>query len=276
MIARPIPFSPPMVRATLDGRKGQTRRIVRPQPPIGTDALRDVPRENRWWAAYAEKDSFGTTYRPLGSDLQHDWRCPYGMRGDLLWVREPWRVGKPHDHKRPSEILGPLVKRGKGVTVLYEAGGWRSVGPADRVEPIYLDDEPMPKWAGKYRHARFMPRWASRLTLRITEIRVERLQEISEPDALAEGVTMPELEREEFDASLCARCGGTLLYMSVANGGAHFDTDCTDCSTARDRYRHLWNFINGADSWAANPWVWVIAFAVIKANVDEVMKREAA
>lgn len=168
---------------------------------------------------------------------------------ELRWVREPWRASSAHDDLKPSEI--PV---GDGINYYADGEGYLT---------------------GRYRHARFMPRWASRLTLRITDVRVERLQEISEPDALAEGVTMPELEREEFDASLCARCGGTLLYMSVANGGAHFDTDCTDCSTARDRYRHLWNFINGADSWAANPWVWVLCFDVIKANVDQVL-REAA
>lgn len=71
MITRPIPFSPPMVRATIDGKKSQTRRIVKPQPIAGTDALRDIPGENRWWAAYAGKDPTGVTYRPLGSDLQH-------------------------------------------------------------------------------------------------------------------------------------------------------------------------------------------------------------
>lgn len=252
MKARGILMSAPMVLALLDGRKTQTRRIVKPQPPIGTGALRDIPHENRWWAAYAEKDSVGTTYRPLGSDQQHDWRCPYGMAGDLLWVRETWA--------QPTSLdPGP---------VFYRADYPRCV-------PSKYENVPQDPAIIRWSPGIHMFRWMSRLTLRITDVRVERLQEISEPDALAEGVTMPELEREEFDASLCARCGGTLLYMSVANGGAHFDTDCTDCSTARDRYRHLWNFINGADSWAANPWVWVLCFDVIKANVDQVL-REAA
>lgn len=219
MIARPIPFSPPMVRATIDGKKSQTRRIVKPQPIAGTDALRDIPGENRWWAAYAGKDPTGVTYRPLGSDQQHDWRCPYGMRGDLLWVREPWRASSIHDRLKPSEI--PV-----GDSVAYYADG-----------ELYL--------TGRYRHARFMPRWASRITLRITDVRVELLQEISAEDCIAEGLSTTFREHD-----------------AVAD--------------LRRQYRELWVSINGPDSWAANPWVWVIAFAVIKANVDEVMKREAA
>lgn len=239
MKARGILMSAPMVLALLDGRKTQTRRICKPQPHSVGD--------------HFSTRSHGTLMiRRPGEEAWKPVPCPYGKPGDLLWVRETWA--------QPTSLdPGP---------VFYRADYPRCV-------PAKYENVPQDPDVIRWSPGIHMFRWMSRLTLRITDVRVERLQEISEPDALAEGVTMPELEREEFDASLCARCGGTLLYMSVANGGAHFDTDCTDCSTARDRYRHLWNFINGADSWAANPWVWVLCFDVIKANVDQVL-REAA
>jgi hypothetical protein len=108
-----------------------------------------------------------------------------------------------------------------------------------------------------------MPRKASRLTLEIVSVRVERLQDISEEDAMAEGVLpLPDDRSEvEFDKSLCPTCGGTGLYTAFAsNGGAMPDTDCSDCDTFKKRYAILWESINGPGSWALNPYVWKIEF----------------
>lgn len=228
MKARPLLFSAPMVRALLAGKKTQTRRIVKPQPPIGTGALRDIPHENRWWAAYAEKDSVGTTYRPLGSDQQHDWRCPYGMAGDLLWVRETFQplFADGFDH---NSCPVPDWGTGYGYAPRYMA-------TEDAIEWIDGDDN----ITDRCKPAIHMPRWASRITLRITDVRVERLQEISEADAIAEG-------------------------RSLTPGDA------------RGYFPETWEAINGADSWAANPWVWVICFDTMLANVDQVIRNlEAA
>lgn len=131
-------------------------------------------------------------------------RCPYGQPGNRLWVRETW-----HD---ASSALHSCV--------LYRADG----------DELY---------GGKWCPSIHMPRWASRITLEVTGVRVDRLQDINEADARAEGIT---------DGG-CLNCG---------------EPEPCNCAApqpdARDAFVHLWMSINGPDSWAANPWVWVIEF----------------
>lgn len=97
-------------------------------------------------------------------------------------------------------------------------------------------------------------------------MRVERLSDISEADAEAEGVESldsrlsEERTHHDFDRALCSNCGGLRLYMSGGLNGVTFDTDCMQCDTHAKRFRHLWESINGAGSWAANPFVWVVSF----------------
>jgi hypothetical protein len=245
MKARPILFSAEMIRALLDGRKSQTRRALKLQP---LDILpMEGDKAGREWVILEEREP-----EPKGKVI----RCRYGMPGDYLWCRETFRQ---HDH--PDQ---------DGCTIEYRA---------DRPEYVKRDDDPS---AVAWRPSIFMPRALSRLTLRITNIRVERLQDISEADAIAEGVEpldsrAPEnREQCDFDPALCGRCGGLRLYMDASSGAARFDVDCSECDTHAKRYRWLWESINGAESWAANPFVWCLHFDVIKANVDDVMKREAA
>ncbi|WP_089030105.1 hypothetical protein [Pseudomonas aeruginosa] len=208
MKERPILFTGPMVRAILEGRKTVTRRVVKPQP----DFLGSMVDPN-------------TPFKTLDAGLHARITCPYGEPGDRLWVRETWHVGKPHDKTAPADILAPLLAEGRGITVLYTAGGWQSVGPAGREEPIYPDDQPLPDWAGKGRPSIHMPRWACRILLEITAVRVERLQDISDPGALAEGVSHSEMHS-----------GDSLV----------------------DVFARLWESTGG--DWAANPWVWVVEF----------------
>ncbi|HCF4493217.1 TPA: hypothetical protein NIE91_000203 [Pseudomonas aeruginosa] len=221
MKERPILFTGPMVRAILEGRKTVTRRVMKPQP----DFLGSMVDPN-------------TPFKTLDAGLHARITCPYGEPGDRLWVRETWHVGKPHDKTAPADILAPLLAEGRGITVLYTAGGWQSVGPAGREEPIYPDDQPLPDWAGKGRPSIHMPRWACRILLEITAVRVERLQDISEEQALAEGV-----RGEPCD---------------------HARQACADIScwgdTAKGAFGFLWESLNGEGSWAANPWVWVVEF----------------
>lgn len=211
MRERPILFSAPMVRAILAGRKTQTRRIVKPQPLPETDALRDVPRENRWYAASATINDWGVEYRPLGTDQQHDWRCPYGVPGDELWVRETWRM---------AQWGGPI----------YRADKERALGMDE-----YSDRH-------KWKPAIHLRREHSRIQLRITSVRVQRLQEITEGDAICEGVTYSTPELDEV----------------VEAGGEWF-------RPARNAFRELWDSINAERApWASNPWVWVVAFERIR------------
>ncbi|HEK3371769.1 TPA: hypothetical protein SMV99_000987 [Pseudomonas aeruginosa] len=221
MKERPILFTGPMVRAILEGRKTVTRRVVKPQP----DFLGSMVDPN-------------TPFKTLDAGLHARITCPYGEPGDRLWVRETWHVGKPHDKTAPADILAPLLAEGRGITVLYTAGGWQSVGPAGREEPIYPDDQPLPDWAGKGRPSIHMPRWACRILLEITAVRVERLQDISEEQALAEGVRG---EPCDHARQACA------------------DIGCWG-DTAKGAFGFLWESLNGEGRWAENPWVWVVEF----------------
>lgn len=223
MKARPILFSAEMVRALLDGRKTQTRRALKSQP---LDILpMEGDKAGREWIILEEREP-----QPKGKVI----RCRFGVRGDLLWVRETYRE---HDSTDQN-----------GRTVEYRA---------DRPEYVKRNDDPS---AINWRPSIHMPRWASRLTLRITNIRVERLQDISEEDAIAEGV-----EFETADPP----------FYYVPGVWPHSITAVEIEDGAVRSYGKLWNHINGAGAWEANPWVWAITFDVIKANVDQVLREVA-
>lgn len=239
MKERPILFSGPMVRAILEGRKTQTRRIVKP-----TGAHHIFQFRGREEARGTDEPTGEWAWCRAERVISEHIRCPYGKPGDRLWVREAWRVGKPHDKIKPSDILDRVVTRGQGVTVLYEVGGWKSFGPPGRMEPVYSDDQPMPAWAGKYRPSLFMPSWASRITLEITDVRAERLQSISESDAHAEGAIY-----------------GPLLPMAWSKPNCESDDACM-----RSRFAALWDRLNATRGygWDVNPWVWTIEFRRIE------------
>lgn len=193
---RPILFSLPMVLAILDGRKTQTRRPVKPQIPA------DAREVAFWWhgALPEETSAPAGVYYSIPSGLRSQ-PCPYGKPGDRLWVRETWARSSDYDGQ---------VLLGTDCRVLYRAD--------DGIQP------------SRWRPSIFMPRWASRITLEITGVRVERLQQIRETDAVAEG----------YQATQNARGEG---------------------STARDWFWHLWDSINGERyPWSSDPWVWVIEF----------------
>ncbi len=218
MRERPILFSPWSVQRILANQKTQTRRVI--QPP---------PRE--------------TDFVAITGDTILLRRCPFGDRGDVLWVKEPFSLGKAQDGRTPAEAWEHVKERKQGLTVLYRAGGWKSVAPFEREEPVYPDNEPMPGWAGRRRHGMFMPRWASRITLEIADIKVERVQEISEEDAKEEGVR----------------------YWPSYHGWAVRDPDGENGEgvyrTAILSFACLWDSINGKDHpWSSNPWAWAISF----------------
>ena len=216
MNTKPIPFSTAMVRALLAGRKTQTRRAMKPQPDLTPELNDDAEAE-----FYA------------GDECVHIRPCPYGKPGDLLWVRSPWRTHADLDPYPPRDLM--LLD---GLSIYYE-GITTSVG---------VD------W-GRYRHARFMPRAFSLLTLQLTDVRVQRLQDISEVDARAEG-----LERR-LDWLPQYRGAPGLPWRS---------------EFPREAFSDLWQSINGPESWDVNPWVWALSFRVIHANVDAVLADPAA
>ena len=183
--------------------------------------------------------------------------CPYGQPGDRVWVRETF-----YAYGRWETRFSAKKKRDEWHFVDMTA-------ECDRRYQYAADnpDVPLAKARGGVlpgwykRPAIFMPRAACRIMLGITGVHVERLSDISESDADAEGCERLDNEREVVDWALCDRCGGTRLHRALgANGGVMEDVDCVECDTYAKRYKHLWESINGAGSWAENQWVWVIQF----------------
>lgn len=205
---RPILFSSPMVRALLEGRKTMTRRMVNPQPRQGSMGCMS---KLDW--SWKRKGGFSYTVSnsPNGpSDIAED--CPYGVPGDRLWVRESMR----------------LTERG----LTYAADG-ALVEDCAELQALMARPSLRPSVPGIH-----MPRWACRLVLEVTAVRVERVKEIKVADAIAEGCS------EDFQET-CEPCGPEC-------SGNHYG--------ATWEFARLWDSINGEGSWDANPWVWVVTF----------------
>lgn len=255
MKARPILFSGDMVRALLDGRKTQTRRALKIQPSNGWEfgtASNEEIILGAITSSHPKKGRFGAFIRREiwegAGKFQHDViACPCGRPGDLLWVRETFISGFEFDDN--------------GMPTEQERTWYRANGDLDF---WYDGGSDFPKENIPWRPSIHMPRWASRLTLRITNVRVERLQDMegqhpNESDAIAEGVN-------------AIHHGDGDYYYSAFRQEPHPENWCDPT----DAFRELWESINGPESWTANPWVWVIEFEVIHANVDTVLKEQAA
>lgn len=192
---RPILFTPENAQKVHEGTKTQTRRIVKPQPSR-------VDAHGSWYAM------------PSGGESLNCYDCPYGTVGDRLWVREAWCCGRPALPTGRGIIphYGPMSTVNDSLTVRYK-GDWLT-GDA-------------PKW----RPSIYMPEWACRTWLKLTAVRVERLHDISEEDAKAEGAY------------------GYPAYETYRMG-----------------FRGLWesNKIHKPGSWDLNPWVWVLSFNRLK------------
>ena len=214
---RGIIFSAPMVRALLDGRKTQTRRVLKPAQGLTLGDMLDA----------GERD--GAIIRCARGQVREP---PYAP-GDRLWVREAWGHDAPSldDCRRGVEALGAMPY---GPYYMAD-GGWAENHTIKRCSPIH------------------MPRWASRMTLVVTEVRVERLHEISEEDAQAEGaMPFPGQDGEWWVP------GKTNIYPE-----------------ARLAFIDLWDSIHGPGSWAENPWVAAIRFTVHRCNIDALAGEEA-
>ncbi|ELZ9401814.1 hypothetical protein PJ699_004774 [Klebsiella pneumoniae] len=189
-------FNGEMVRALLDGRKTQTRRPIKWKQTRFTE-IGEREDGSKWpWSEDAEH----------ACDFWHP--CPFGAVGDRIWVREAFRV-----HSRATDVA----------TLVYKASERNSWTEQTRRVPVAVCNKPATpeKWTPSLH----MPRWASRILLEITGVRVERLRSMSQDDARAEGV--------------------------IAASGP---------MEAGLAFRELWDSIYGEESWKANPWVWVIEF----------------
>ncbi|WP_422507222.1 hypothetical protein [Stenotrophomonas sp. GZD-301] len=219
MRERPILFNGDMVRAILAGQKTQTRRAVKlpRNKPLGWEASTV--------GGYGARDSKGLLvpehvcigHIRTGEALV----CPFGQPGERLWVREAHAIFPAHGQHRPDgERWGPW-------------GGLPTTVSDDRRQIAYYREGFDRCDPGRWRPSIHMPRWACRLVLEITDVRVERLQAISEADALAEGI-------------------GELNGRYSHNGGSW------ECRTPGGAFHELWTSTGG--DWDSNPWVWVIEF----------------
>jgi len=202
MRERPILFNTEMVQAILDGRKIQTRRVIKPQPLPDPARIEYYGISDKYslsdWVCTSNSGKVGI-FKPFS------YKCPYGVPGDRLYVKEAWR---PKAHNFPT-----------GYPYEYKATAEQDGAPVD--EP--------------WKSSMFMPKKAARIWLEITDIRVERVQDITEDDAFHEGVLTSTMDHPHY------------VY------------------TFREGFMHLWDSINakrddGKYSWEQNPWVWVVEF----------------
>ena len=214
MKERGMIFNGDMVRAILDGRKTQTRCVMKPQPDPCP-----APRSGHWWPSNVFK-----TMLHVEEEMQNGkggWgglvgdACPFGAVGDRIWVRETWAE---------AGAGAPDLKLYRANYPEHVPTHYENVPPVDEI-----------RWTPSIH----MPRWASRITLEITCVRVERLNSISQKDAQAEGMELT---------------GWRPTYSDPDSGG--------EVWTPYDNFAQLWESIYGEENWQANPWVWVIEFKV--------------
>lgn len=223
MADRPLLMSAPMVRATLAGIKSQTRRILNPAPRLdhfASEQLEDF--ELRGFEAVEQPDGRHLVYRPR-------WRA-----GDRAWIRETWAVGNIYDGVPPSRI-NPTGEP-----------NWCGIRYAATDERLGIHDRP----------SIHIPRWASRLTLTVGQVAVERLQDITEEAAQAEGVChfVEQHERSGSWAGLSSADRALLIGQIYGS--------------SRKAFQHLWETLHGTEAWEANPWVAAISFEATPANID--------
>lgn len=206
MTDRPIIFSAPMILALLDGRKTQTRRV-----------MRGVRQDNHVVLRKASKRRMGITTHVL--ELERTGRLPYSP-GDRLWVRETWEnsTGGPRDISFRATVHDDCDWSPEEIATL------------------------------RWRPSIHMPRWASRLTLVVTGVKVERLQEISREDAIAEGCESP-------------------LIGTEAPAPAHG----VYLADERTSFAQLWNRLHGEGAWRTNPWIVAVSFVTHMRNIDHDM-----
>ncbi len=217
MTDRAMLYSAPMARALWGDRKTQTRRILKDQP------INPYIENGDWWDETARNVATPMVLK--------------AYVGDRIWVRESWRV-----NGWATDVA----------TIVYRASERDSYTEMTEQFPIAGRRYIAPTY-DRWRSSLHMPRWVSRMTLIVTDVRVERLQDISEADAVAEGVEVASTDPDWA-------------------GYRDYGNDKVMNPTAKGSYRTLWDSINGAGAWAVNPWVAAYTFRVIKQNIDQVHK----
>ncbi len=221
MSSKPILFSADMVRALLEGRKTQTRRVIKPQPPQSSGKYKVIPRH---------QDDESASLILIQEKVENTVINPPYKKGDLLWVREAFYFDTSF-YKPTKEHLSDIYYRADGEC-------------CEQIPECACSEIGKPKWKPSI----FLPHWASRITLKVKNIRIERLNEISSSDAIDEGISV-------------IYCGERELYKNYQTGkGTVYATQS---------FGTLWQSIHGCESWKNNPLVWVIEFDAYLGNIDD-------
>lgn len=213
----PLPFRAGMVRGILEDRKDTTRRLVKPQPRV----------------VHALYDDATISTNLLFRRKDQRIRCPYGKPGDRLWVKETYvleETGREYEARRPSDRPWQETEDGAVLVPHY-----RATDPEPHIVPWDAIDgeDDRTRWKSSL----FMPKWVARIWLEVVSVGVERLQSITDIDAMAEGAEI----------------------------GAYYSGATRMPTTYREAFEDLWNSIHGSGAWELNPWLWVIKFRRIKA-----------
>jgi hypothetical protein len=254
MKERPILFSGEMVRAILDGRKTQTRRVIK-KVDQNCDGLK-LMGKNDYAMTWNKNPEIEKYLIPKGGllEIAHI-HCHFGQPGDRLWVRETWR---PIRHLQRTEETYIRFKADNGLLPVNHK--------------LEMDMDVPIKW----RPSIFMPRWASRILLEVVSVRVERVRDISEDDAIAEGV------ERLYSQKICDSTAGLIGTKAEDHGYKNYlwhgefknqvppvdwQYQYSNYTKARLSFSSLWELINGKKyPWDTNPWVWVIEFKVLEVN----------
>lgn len=234
MADRPILFSGPMIRALLAGTKTQTRRTLKFQPAPGIGIVRKTirPLDDAPYHAFERRSVYGNYAGELDIRIK---------RGDRLWVKEAHYITDDGHEK----------------SVVYSDDQQSVHEHLAAIDSMQADLNLSDSWAKPHRTQRpsiFMPRWASRMTLTVTDVRVERLQDISRDDAIAEG-----LIKDETAPPVAVEMGCDWSFEGDTRFGSPVSA-----------YAALWDHINGAGAWVANPWVVAYTFTVQHENIDRI------
>jgi hypothetical protein len=234
----PIIFNDWSVRRILAGEKTQTRRVVKPQPNEGVEAIHE--QDGSWFA--------GTINSEWDPVLWEE-KCPYGQPGDVLWVRETFRLDSVADDLSPAQVLECHKDNDMPFDLPfteYEADGEVRLGGSCVQEPSF----------GRKRSSIHMPRELCRLRLRVEDVRVEQVQEISYEDVVAEGLES-HVDRERYGQKRTVKYPWSLIERDDLPDTGHSVQDYDYA------FKKLWNDIHGDGAWERNDWVWVVAFSRI-------------
>ena len=259
MSDKPIIMTGESVRAILDGRKAQTRRVIKPQPIEAFDGQWEFKdKYGKWIGAYNPRSG------------ERNVKSPYQV-GDRLWVKETWAVGKGYDSLKPLDIQRNYITAGYPIS--YSRRYPRKWYKADTslVEKHGI---------GKWHSPLFMPKAFARLWLEVTAVKAERLQDISEEDAIAEGV--PEWANKDdiangylldrpLDDYWCPTCQGHGLHPALGANYGVIEVECRDCDTSIKLFRNRWDALNAKRGypWENNDWVWAYTFKRIEPPTEK-------